>query len=124
MTEESKNDQPTTEESGPVGQEPVSCPPQAEGPAAEPPKPEPKKGLFTRIAEALAQDERTKELHSVHVRVSGGVVFLDGETKTDLELAAAEEVIRKVEGVRFVQNRLQVNPQARPGGWRDKHRAA
>jgi osmotically-inducible protein OsmY len=73
------------------------------------------------IEKALADDERTANLGSVHVKAVGGAVFLEGEVATRDERDLAEEVVKKVEGVKLVRNRLQVNPDARPGGWREPH---
>ncbi len=74
------------------------------------------------VEEALAEDERTKGLTSVHSKAVGGAVFLEGEVATQEERDTVEEVVKKVDGVKLVRNRLQVNPDARPGGWREPHR--
>ena len=121
MIEEPKTEQPKPEQ--PKTEKPAaSAGEAAEAGAGEPPKETPKKSLFSRIGDALKQDKRTRGLHSLHLKVSGAVVFLDGETRTPEEREAAEEIVRKVEGVHLVQNRLQVNPHARSGGWREKHK--
>lgn len=77
--------------------------------------------LTHAVEKALSEDERTSGLHSLHVKAVGGVVFLDGEVETDEQRAAALTVVKAVEGVRMVRDRLQINPEARPGGWRDPH---
>src|SRR2546425_8002893 len=49
----------------------------------------------------------------VKVEVNGGVVTLHGKVETAAEKAKAEEVVRKIEGVREVKNMLQVVPKSR-----------
>ena len=49
----------------------------------------------------------------IHVDVSGGVVTLHGKVETAAEKARAEEVVRKIDGVREVKNMLQVVPKSR-----------
>jgi hyperosmotically inducible periplasmic protein len=49
----------------------------------------------------------------IHVEVSGGVVTLHGKVETQAEKARAEEVVRKIDGVREVKNLLQVVPKSR-----------
>ncbi len=73
------------------------------------------------IEKALAEDERTSGVHSVHIRAISGVVFLEGEVESQEERGAVEQVVKGVEGVRLVRDRLQINPQARGGGWREEH---
>ena len=73
------------------------------------------------IEKALADDERTAGLDSVHVKAVGGAVFLEGEVDSRDMSAVVEEVVKKVDGVKLVRNRLQVNPTAGPGGWREPH---
>jgi len=50
---------------------------------------------------------------SVHVDANGGVVTLTGKVETEAEKAKAEEVVRKLDGVREVRNLLQVVPKSR-----------
>jgi len=67
------------------------------------------------VKDTLAKDERTAGLH-VSVKVVGGVAFLDGRVPKSEDKAAAVEVAKGVEGVRFVQDRLHVKadePSAR-----------
>ncbi len=77
--------------------------------------------LARAVDDALAKDERTAALSSIHVKTVGAAVFLDGEVETKELSAIVEEVAKKVEGVGMVRNRLQINPQARAGGWREPH---
>ena len=69
--------------------------------------------ILHKAKEALSKNEAMREL-SLHLRVVGGVVFLDGEVKTAEESEAVEALLREVEGVKWVQNRLQVNPEEIP----------
>lgn len=78
--------------------------------------------LTRAVAKALAENEATKALEHLHVRAVGGVVFLEGEVASAEERDAVMAAIKAVEGVRFVRNRLQVNPEGRGGGWREAHR--
>jgi osmotically-inducible protein OsmY len=73
------------------------------------------------VEEALAKDERTAGVSSVHVKAVGPAIFLDGEVESREWSETVEEVAKKVEGVGMVRNRLQINPQARGGGWREPH---
>jgi len=78
--------------------------------------------LTHAVEKALAEDKRTSGLESVHVKAVSGVIFLEGEVASREDGATVNEVVRKVEGVRLVRDRLQVNPQSRAGGWREPHR--
>ncbi|HUU54646.1 MAG TPA: BON domain-containing protein [Armatimonadota bacterium] len=78
--------------------------------------------LAHEVEEALAKDERTKGLEHVHVKAVGAALFLDGEVESRELSEIVEEVVKKVDGVGMVRNRLQVNPQERGGGWREPHR--
>jgi osmotically-inducible protein OsmY len=78
--------------------------------------------LTHAVEEALAKDERTAQLVSVHVKAVGPAIFVDGEVETREQRGIVEEVVKKVEGVAMVRNRLQINPQAQAGGWREPHR--
>jgi osmotically-inducible protein OsmY len=73
------------------------------------------------VEKALADDERTAEIDSIHVKAVGGAVFLEGEVESREMRDIVEEVVKGVEGVKLVRNRLQINPDARPGGWREPH---
>ncbi|MFB3881191.1 MAG: BON domain-containing protein [Armatimonadota bacterium] len=78
--------------------------------------------LAHAVQKALAGDERTKGLDHLHVKAVGAAIFLDGEVASEELRDAIEEVTKKVEGVGMVRNRLQINPQARGGGWREEHK--
>jgi osmotically-inducible protein OsmY len=69
--------------------------------------------LLAKVKEALTQ-EGTPAHSRVHLKAVGGVVFLDGEVNSEEDKETLEELIQKVEGVRFVQNRTQVNPTDTP----------
>jgi osmotically-inducible protein OsmY len=78
--------------------------------------------LTHAVEKALAADERTAGLeHHVHVKAVGAAVFLDGEVESDEMRDLVIELVKKVEGVGLVRDRLQINPQARGGGWREEH---
>ena len=65
--------------------------------------------LLARLKEALNKDKQLSRVHPhIHLRAIGGVVFLDGEVPTAAQSEQIEAVLKEVEGVRFVQNRLQV----------------
>ncbi len=78
--------------------------------------------LAHAVQKALAEDERTVGLEHLHIKAVGAAIFLDGEVESDELRDTVEEVTKKVEGVGMVRNRLQINPQARGGGWRQEHR--
>jgi osmotically-inducible protein OsmY len=63
------------------------------------------------IRKALRENEQTAGL-DIAVKFVNGAVFLDGTAPTAVAKEAAAEVARKVEGVAFVRNRLQVKPEA------------
>jgi osmotically-inducible protein OsmY len=69
--------------------------------------------LLAKVREALAQ-EGVPGHSRVHLKAVGGVIFLDGEVNSEEDKEALEELLRKVEGVLFVQNRAQVNPTDTP----------
>lgn len=50
---------------------------------------------------------------SIHVDAEGGVVTLHGKVETEVERARAEEVTRKIDGVKEVKNLIQVVPKSR-----------
>jgi len=78
--------------------------------------------LTHAVEQALAQDERIAQVGSVHVKAVGPAVFIDGEVETQEQRGLVEEIVKNVEGVGMVRNRLQINPQAQAGGWRQPHR--
>ncbi len=77
--------------------------------------------LTHAVEKALAEDERTSGLASVHVKGVSGVVFIEGQVGTDEERQAVNEVVKKVDGVRMARDRLQISPDAQVGGWREPH---
>lgn len=77
--------------------------------------------LSRAVEKALAENESTAGLQSLHVSARAGVVFLDGEVGSEGQREAALALAKKVEGVRLVRDRVQVNPGARAGGWRAPH---
>jgi len=77
--------------------------------------------LTHAVEKALREDKRTSGAHSVHIKAVSGVIFLEGQVETAEERGAVEEIVKGVEGVRMVRNRLQINPQSRGGGWKEPH---
>lgn len=77
--------------------------------------------LSRAVEKALTENESTADLQSLHVSARAGVVFLDGEVGSEDQREAALAVAKKVEGVRLVRDRVQINPEARAGGWRAPH---
>ena len=81
----------------------------------------PDQKLAHAVQKALAEDERTIGLEHLHIKAVGAAIFLDGEVRSEELRDTVEEVTKRVEGVGMVRNRLQINPQARGGGWREEH---
>ena len=77
--------------------------------------------LSRAVEKALTENESTAGLQSLHVSARAGVVFLDGEVGSKDQREAAVALAKKVEGVRLVRDRVQINPEARAGGWRAPH---
>ena len=77
--------------------------------------------LSRAVEKALAENESTADLRSLHVSARAGVVFLDGEVSSKDQREAAVALAKKLEGVRLVRDRVQINPEARAGGWRAPH---
>jgi len=77
--------------------------------------------LSRAVEKALAENESTADLQSLHVSARAGVVFLDGEVSSKDQREVAVALAKKVEGVRLVRDRVQINPEARAGGWRAPH---
>lgn len=77
--------------------------------------------LVHAVEKALQENERTAKLEHVHVTAVSGVVFLDGEVETEADRDLVVKVVKGVKGVAMVRDRLQVNPQARGGGWKQEH---
>jgi len=78
--------------------------------------------LVHAVEKTLAENEGTEGLEHLHITAIAGVVFLDGEVETEEVRDAVVSLAKGVEGVRLVRSRLQINPDARPGGWREPHR--
>ncbi|TMQ19516.1 MAG: BON domain-containing protein [Candidatus Rokuibacteriota bacterium] len=71
-------------------------------------------GITTKVKAKLTA-ERAKNLVSVHVDTTDGVVHLQGTVPTEADKAEAERLARSTNGVREVTNDLQVsNPSASP----------
>jgi osmotically-inducible protein OsmY len=62
------------------------------------------------VRKALRENEATAAL-DLTVKYVSGVIFLDGAVPTATLRETAAEVAGKVEGVAFVRNRLQVEPE-------------
>jgi osmotically-inducible protein OsmY len=69
--------------------------------------------LATAVHEALAKDRRV-DAEQVRIQAKGGTVRLLGEVDTNEERKAAEEVARRVRGVRRVENQLSVAARLAP----------
>jgi hyperosmotically inducible protein len=67
--------------------------------------------LTARIKTRMTTDGRVSPTR-VDVDTLNGNVTLSGETPTEEEKSAAEEITRNVEGVRSVSNQIMVNPAA------------
>ena len=79
------------------------------------------RSLIRAVEKALAENEATKDMQHLHMTAVAGVVFANGEVGSAEEKSAVLAVAKGVEGVRLVRDRLQINPQARGGGWRERH---
>ena len=73
------------------------------------------------IEKALTEDERTSGLTSVHINAVSGVVFLEGSIGSPQQRDTVVEIVKKVEGVRLVREKLQIDPDRTAGGWREAH---
>jgi hypothetical protein len=69
--------------------------------------------LATSVHEALAKDRRV-DAQQVRVQAEGGTVRLLGEVDSNDERKAAEEVAKRVRGVRRVENQLSVAASVAP----------
>lgn len=67
--------------------------------------------LTTKVKSKLFADSRVKG-RMIHVETSGAVVMLRGKVETAHEKMTAEDIVRHVDGVKSVQNVLQVVPDA------------
>ena len=77
--------------------------------------------LVHAVEKAMKENETTAGLGHLHIRAVSGVVFLDGEVESEAVKDAVVQLVKGVDGVRMVRDRLQINPQARGGGWRQEH---
>jgi len=67
------------------------------------------KAISTRVKTALIGDEQVSAL-AVNVETYRGVVQLSGFAENQAMIRRAEEIARKVDGVRSVQNDIRVRP--------------
>ncbi len=77
--------------------------------------------LVHAVQKALKENQTTAGLEHVHVTAVSGVVFLDGEVESEEQKGTVIQLVKGVSGVRLVRDRLQINPQARGGGWKQEH---
>lgn len=64
-------------------------------------------GITAKVATQLASDDRVKAF-DVDVETQKGVVTLKGNVDDDVAKAAAEEIVRSIDGVQGVQNLITV----------------
>ena len=86
-------------------------PPPVTGPAALEARPQADKDLETAIGSAIESDQRVNAMQT-KIAVKEGRVTLTGTARDVDEKDAAEALVRRVSGVRDVENQIQVN---RPG---------
>ena len=84
---------------------PVTVPPALEA------RPQADKDLEAAIGRAIEDDQGVNAMQT-KVAVKGGHVTLTGTAKDIEEKEAAEKLVRRVSGVRDVENRIEIN---RPG---------
>ena len=84
---------------------PVMVPPPGEA------RPQSDKDLEATIGRAIEDDQRVNAMQT-KVAVKGGRVTLTGTARDVDEKEAAEALVRRVSGVRDVENQIQIN---RPG---------
>jgi len=77
--------------------------------------------ITTKIKQALATSERVSAL-DINVTTHNGLVTLRGQVDTPDQRAAAEELAHAVEGVRKVQNELEIRA-VQMGGEREEFAA-
>lgn len=77
--------------------------------------------LVHAVQKALKENEATAGLDHLHIRAVSGVVFLDGEVESEAVKDTVVQLVKGVDGVHMLRDRLQINPQARGGGWRQEH---
>jgi osmotically-inducible protein OsmY len=83
---------------------PVSAAPVARTESVEAVKPDPDQELTQRVARAI----EAAKLYGVDVVAASGIVTLWGTTVSARERDRAAEVARNVQGVEWVENRLEV----------------
>jgi len=71
--------------------------------------------ITTKVREQLAYDPRVSAL-DLRVATNNGVVALYGHVDSEAQAAAAVAAASRAEGVRMVENRLEVRPIRRPTG--------
>jgi osmotically-inducible protein OsmY len=84
---------------------PVTVPPALEA------RPQTDKDLEAAIGRAIEDDQRVNAMQT-KIAVKGGRVTLTGTARDVEEKEAAESLVRRVSGVRDVENQIQIN---RPG---------
>jgi hyperosmotically inducible periplasmic protein len=67
------------------------------------------KAIDRAVTHALIDYEPTN-LHRIDVSADRGTVYLSGDVETNEQKEQAEQIARRVEGVRHVVNKLQVQP--------------
>ena len=82
-------------------------PPPAPVAKPEPPKPDPNKELAERVKRALEETAKIQAA-GIDVTANDGNVTLWGTTTTAAEKNRAARAARKVEGVKAVENKLQI----------------
>jgi len=86
-------------------------PPPVTGPAALEARPQADRDLEAAIGSAIENDQRVNAMQT-KVAVKDGRVTLTGTARDIDEKDAAEALVRRVSGVRDVENQIQIN---RPG---------
>ena len=77
--------------------------------------------LVHAVKKALSENKATAGLEHLHISAVSGVVFLDGEVESEELKSTVVQFVKGVSGVHMVRDRLQINPQARGGGWKQEH---
>jgi hypothetical protein len=90
----------------PEGDRPIATVPAAVAPPGEM-RPESDETLEVAVSHELANDDRVNPMQ-VKVAVKHGTVTLTGTAKDLDEKEAAEKVVRRVRGVRQVENKIQL----------------
>jgi hyperosmotically inducible protein len=100
---------PAAKKAEPVTPAPVAKAPEAPKPEpkAEEPKPDPNKELAARVKRAL-QDDNKLQAQQIDVSAQSGVVTLWGTAATQGDRNRAGAAAARVEGVKSVQNKLEI----------------